>query len=115
MPVITGVETLRVALPTRRVHKWTGLTEPIGRPLLIRLTDDAGNTGWGEAPASKDWGGEYGRYFGESPSTVAEVIQSYLGKVVVGVEVGNLGDLHARMDRMIKGHPYAKEIGRAHV
>ncbi len=108
MPVITGVETLRVALPTRRVHKWTGLTEPIGRPLLVRLTDDAGNVGWGEAPASKDWGGEFGRYFGESPSTVAEVISSYLATAVVGVEVGNLGDLHRRMDLMIKGHPYAK-------
>ena len=29
MPVITGVETLRVALPTRRVHKWTGLASAI--------------------------------------------------------------------------------------
>ena len=43
MPAITGVETIRVALPTRRVHKWTGLTEPIGRSLLVRLTDDAGH------------------------------------------------------------------------
>jgi muconate cycloisomerase len=108
MPLITGVETLRVALPTRRVHKWTGLTEPIGRPLLVRLTDDDGNVGWGEAPSVKDWGGEFGRYFGETPSIDALVINDYLAKVVVGLEVGNLGELHRRMDRMIKGYPYAK-------
>jgi len=108
MPVIAGVETLRVALPTRRVHKWTGLTEPIGRPLLVRLTDDAGNVGWGEAPAVKDWGGEFGRYFGETPSIAATVINDYLARVIVGVEVGNIGELHRRMDLMIKGYPYAK-------
>ena len=68
---IQSVETLVVALPTRREHKWTGLTESIGRYVLVRMTDDAGNVGWGEAPALKDWGGEYGRYFGESTATVA--------------------------------------------
>src|SRR6185503_14680358 len=108
MPVITGVETIRVALPTRRVHKWTGLTEPIGRALLVRLIDDAGHEGWGEAPAIKDWGGEHGRYFGESVSIAELVVTDYLAKVVVGVEVGNLGELHRRMDSMIKGYPYAK-------
>jgi len=108
MPIITGVETIRVALPTRRVHKWTGLTEPIGRPLLVRLTDDAGHIGWGEAPSVKDWGGEFGRYFGETPSIDALVINDYLAKVIVGLEVGNLGELHRRMDAMIRGYPYAK-------
>jgi muconate cycloisomerase len=108
MPVITGIETIRVALPTRRVHKWTGQTEPIGRSLLVRLTDDAGHEGWGEAPAIKDWGGEFGRYFGESVSIAELVVHEYLAKVVVGVEVGNLGGLHRRMDAMIKGYPYAK-------
>jgi len=108
MPVITGVETLRVGLPTRRVHKWTGLTEPIGRPLLVRLSDDEGNVGWGEAPAVKDWGGEFGRYFGETASIAEVVIGQYLAKAITGVEVGNIGELHRRMDSMIKGYPYAK-------
>jgi muconate cycloisomerase len=108
MPVITGIETIRVALPTRRVHKWTGLTEAIGRSLLVRLTDDAGHEGWGEAPAIKDWGGEFGRYFGESVPIAELVVKEYLAKVITGVAVGNLGELHRRMDAMIKGYPYAK-------
>src|SRR5258708_13447433 len=63
---IRSVETLVVALPTRREHKWTGLTESIGRYALLRMTDNAGRVACGEAPALKDWGGEHGRHFGES-------------------------------------------------
>jgi muconate cycloisomerase len=105
---IRSVETLVVALPTRREHKWTGLTEPIGRYILVRMTDDAGRVGWGEAPALKDWGGEYGRYFGESTATVRLVVERYLAPAVVGVPVGNIGLLHQRMDAAVKGYPYAK-------
>ena len=32
------------------------------------MTDEDGGVGWGEAPALKDWGGDFGRYFGESSS-----------------------------------------------
>ena len=65
MSRIASLETVVVQLPTRREHKWTGLTEPIGRYILTRMTDEDGHTGWGEAAALKDWGGEFGRYFGE--------------------------------------------------
>ena len=48
---ITAIELHHVALPTRREHKWTGLTEPIGGYVLVKMIDAAGNAGWGEAPA----------------------------------------------------------------
>src|SRR5712672_3068067 len=105
---IRSVETMVVALPTRREHKWTGLTESIGRYVLVKITDDAGNVGWGEAPALKDWGGEFGRYFGESTATVQLVIGRYLAPAAKGIPVGNIGLLHQRMDAAIKGYPYAK-------
>ena len=108
MPTIKSVETILIQLPTRREHKWTGLTEPIGRYILTRMTDSDGRTGWGEAPALKDWGGEFGRYFGESPIIVQTVIDNYLAPAVAGVELGNAAELHARMDAVIKGYPYAK-------
>ena len=66
MPTIQSEETIIVQLPTRREHKWTGLTEVIGRYVMVKMTDSDGRVGWGEAPALKDWGGEFGRYFGES-------------------------------------------------
>jgi muconate cycloisomerase len=108
VPTIKSVETILIQLPTRREHKWTGLTEPIGRYILTRMTDSDGRSGWGEAPALKDWGGEFGRYFGESPLIVRSVIENYLASAVAGIDLGNVADLHSRMDAVIKGYPYAK-------
>jgi muconate cycloisomerase len=102
------IETIVVHLPTRRRHRWTGLTEPIGRYLLVKATDTEGRVGWGEAPALKDWGGEFGRYYGESVAIVEVVIARYLAPATEGIELGNVADLHRRMDAAIKGYPYAK-------
>jgi len=105
---IAAIELHHIALPTRREHKWTGLTEPIGGYVLVKMTDAAGTAGWGEAPALKDWGGDFGRYFGESPGTTIEVITRHLAPAVNGCMPGEIAELHARMDRSIKGYPYAK-------
>jgi len=108
VPTIASIETLLVQVPTRREHKWTGLTESIGRYVLVKMTDSDGRVGWGEAPALKDWGGEFGRYFGESAAIVRLVVDTYLAPAVKGVELGNIAELHARMDAIVKGYPYAK-------
>lgn len=108
MVKIRSIETIRVALPTRRTHKWTGLTEPIGSYVLVRMGGDDGKVGWGEAPVLKDWGGDYGRYYGETPETTKHVIERYLAPAVEGADAGNFVELHGRMDAIIKGYPYAK-------
>lgn len=108
MPTIKSIETLIVQLPTRREHKWAGLTEVIGRYVMVRMTDSDGRVGWGEAPALKDWGGEFGRYFGESAMITRAVIDTYLAPAVIGLELGNFAELHARMDAIIRGYPYSK-------
>jgi muconate cycloisomerase len=105
---IAAIELHHIALPTRREHKWTGLTEPIGGYVLVKMTDELGAEGWGEAPALKDWGGEFGRYFGESPGTTIEVVTRHLTPAVKGCPPGEVVELHARMDHAIKGFPYAK-------
>ena len=105
---IAGIELYHIALPTRREHKWTGLTEPIGGYVLVKMTDELGAEGWGEAPALKDWGGEFGRYFGESPGTTVEVVTRHLAPAVKECQPGEIVELHARMDHAIKGYPYAK-------
>lgn len=105
---ITAVTLVEVALPTRREHRWTGLTEPIGQYMLVRMTDADGRVGWGESPALKDWGGEYGRYYGETSGTTRHVVERYLAPAVTGQVPGNIGELHMRMDAAIKGFPYAK-------
>jgi muconate cycloisomerase len=108
VPTIKSIETLVVQLPTRREHKWAGLTEVIGRYVMVKMTDSDGRIGWGEAPALKDWGGEFGRYFGESAMITRSVIETYLAPAVIGLELGNFAELHARMDAIIRGYPYSK-------
>src|SRR5262249_19731356 len=106
---VVSVETLLISLPTRRVHTWAGQRTAIGRDyVLVRVRSDEGIEGWGEAPVLKDWGGDYGRYFGESPGTTVEVITRYLAPAVKGCLPGEILELHARMDFAIKGYPYAK-------
>ena len=72
------------------------------------MTDEDGGVGWGEAPALKDWGGDFGRYFGESPAIAKLVIDTYLLPALSGADPTNIIELHARMDRAIKGYPYSK-------
>src|SRR5215470_3643302 len=105
---IASVELYRVSLPTRREHKWTGLTEPIGGYVLVRIADEGGLAGWGEAPVLKDWGGEFGRYFGETPGTTISVTSQYLAPAIRGCMPGEIAEIHERMSRAIKGFPYAK-------
>src|SRR5262245_66656680 len=96
---IVAIELHHVALPTRREHKWTGLTEPIGGYVLVKMIDAAGAIGWGEAPALKDWGGEFGHYFGESPATTIDVNTRYLAPAVEGGMQGEIGEVPQRVDR----------------
>lgn len=105
---ISTFELYHIVLPTRREHKWTGLTQPIGGYLIVKMIDALGAVGWGEAPALKDWAGEFGRYFGETPGTTVEVISQHLAPAVTGAFPGEIAELHARMDDAIKGYPYAK-------
>jgi muconate cycloisomerase len=105
---IASAELRRVSLPLRRQHKWTGLTEPIGGYVLVKVADEDGLTGWGEAPVLKDWGGEFGRYFGETPGTTISVTSQYLAPAIRGCIPGEIAEIHERMSRAIKGFPYAK-------
>lgn len=105
---IHSVELVHVVLPTRREHKWTGATEAIGGYLLVKLIAEDGSFGWGECTALKDWAGEFGRYFGESVAIARTVIERYLVPAIKGVLPSNIVELHARMDRAVKGYPYAK-------
>lgn len=108
---ITTATIYVVALPTRRHHTWASkMTAPIGRHAILRLGTDQGQEGWGEAPAGITWGGSAMRYYGESPETVRTVAADYLLPAVGGCDPREIAVVHARMDRAVKGHPYAKAM-----
>ncbi len=106
---ITACEVFLLALPNRRHHTWASkMVAPIGRHAVVRVDTDEGISGWGEAPAGISWGGAYGRYGGESPATVRHVITEHLVPAVSGHDPRAIGTLHGKMDRAVKGNPYAK-------
>jgi muconate cycloisomerase len=105
---ITRIETLPIRLPTRRAHQWASLTTPIGVYVIIKLYTDEGLIGLGEAPVLKDWGGDHGKYFGETPQTTAHIINDILAPALNGQDPSRFEALHALMDRAVKGYPYCK-------
>jgi len=105
---ITKIETIPIRLPTRRVHQWASLTTPIGVYVIIKLYTDQGLIGLGEAPVLKDWGGDHGKYFGETPQTTAHIINDILAPALAGQDPSRFEAIHALMDQAVKGYPYCK-------
>ncbi|HEX6770360.1 MAG TPA: mandelate racemase, partial [Candidatus Binatia bacterium] len=105
---ITKIETIPIRLPTRRVHQWASLTTPIGVYVIVKLYTDEGLIGLGEAPVLKDWGGDHGKYFGETPQTTAHIINDILAPALAGHDPSRFETIHALMDKAVKGYPYCK-------
>jgi len=105
---ITRIETIPIRLPTRRAHQWASLTTPIGVYVILKLHTDEGLVGLGEAPVLKDWGGDHGRYFGETPQTTVHIINDILAPALTGQDPGRFESIHALMDKAVKGYPYCK-------
>jgi muconate cycloisomerase len=105
---ITAVETFNVALPPRRLHKMAFSGGRLGNYVIVRVHTDEGIHGLGEATVLKEWGGDFGRYFGESAELTVAVIESVLAPALVGHDPFELERAHRTMDVAIKGYPYAK-------
>ena len=105
---ITKIETIPIRLPTRRMHQWANLTTSIGVYVIIKLHTDEGLIGLGEAPVLKDWGGDHGKYFGETPETTIHIINDILAPALAGQDPCRFESMHALMDRLVKGYPYCK-------
>ena len=74
--------------------------------VLVRLTDEDGAHGWGQAVPVESW-----TY--ETPESVETTLRHYLADAVRGAEPGDLASVHARMERAIRpsfsvGQPLAK-------
>lgn len=106
---IIDLEVHMVRLPARRDHNWASkMSTPIGHHAIVELVTDEGIVGWGEAPAGGTWGGAHMRYYGETPETVRHLVLDHFLPVVSGLDPSEIAVIHDRMDRAIKGHPYAK-------
>jgi L-alanine-DL-glutamate epimerase-like enolase superfamily enzyme len=106
--LIERIEVIDIALPLRREWKWRGLDESLGRWSIVRVTSAGGVEGYGEATPLGSWGGDAGRYFGETPVTVRHAICDLLAPKLVGLDPFELHRARQLMDGALKGHPYAK-------
>ncbi len=106
---ITSLRTWRIALPLRRPHTWAGNFTPVGYGYtVLKLELEDGTVGWGEAQVLKDWGGEFGSRYGEAPQTTKIVIEELLAPLLVGEDCRRIELLLAKMDKFVRGYPYAK-------
>lgn len=105
---LARLDTFVVALPKRRDHNWASkMVTPIGSHVIVRVEDTDGHVGWGETPAIATWGGNNSRNYGEAPGAVLHMIESYLWPAIEGLPA-EPQTVHAAMDRVVKGNPYAK-------
>lgn len=106
---IKSVETFVVSLPARRPHLWVGLTSPAGHGyLVVKLELTNGTIGWGEAQAIPTWGGDDASRYGETPTTARHLIEEHLVPALRNVDLRQFENVHAAMNRVVRGHPYAK-------
>jgi muconate cycloisomerase len=105
---IAAVEAFVVALPWRRLHRMALPADTLGRYVIARVRTDDGPEGLGEATVMKEWGGDYGRYFGETPELTVRLIENVLAPALLGADPFDIEAAHERMDVAVKGYPYAK-------
>ncbi|MFC1912672.1 mandelate racemase/muconate lactonizing enzyme family protein [Chloroflexota bacterium] len=107
--LVKQIELFEVVLPRRRPHSWATTITQIGEGyVIVRITTDDGHIGYGEATVLPEWGGDFGCYYGESASTVFPVISSYLFSAIKDQSPFALEALIGQMNRVVKGHWYAK-------
>jgi muconate cycloisomerase len=105
---IVAIDCRLISLPTIKPHRWASLTVDVGSYVLVNVQTDEGVSGWGEATALAQWGGDYGRYYGETPQTVMHVIRDLLWPVLKGGDPARHQELNAAMDAQVRGHNYAR-------
>jgi muconate cycloisomerase len=106
---IRGGEVFLVALPIRRPHYWVGHSARIGEGYaVLRLELESGVIGWGEAQVIGTWGSDQGARYGETPKMTAIAIREILLPAIAGCNVTEIEQLHGRMNRALRGYPYAK-------
>lgn len=73
----------------------------VGQYVLVRIADDAGRVGLGEASFTSVWSGE-------TQTGAISIIRDVLAPLVIGAEVFDTAWIGRRMDAAVYGNPFAK-------
>ncbi len=97
---IRSITPLLVRLPLKQAIKMAGIEISHAENLLVRMTDDRGTVGWGEAASAPTMTGDL-------PAGMVAVVQ-YLRAAIEGTEVNDPVQLDAHLDELIHGNRAAK-------
>ena len=98
---IASVETIIVDLPTVRPHKLAMATINSQGLVIVRVRDEDGNVGLGEASVIPHYGSE-------TVEAIKLVIDDYLAPAVIGLDPAALEILHEKMNACLKENLYPK-------
>ncbi|WP_172592240.1 muconate cycloisomerase family protein [Subtercola boreus] len=101
MTRIHSIETIVFDLPTIRPHKLAMATVTAQSLILVRIRDENGNEGLGEASVIP-------RYGAETIEAIQVVINQYLAPPLIGMDTSLIRRVLAMMDATVKGNSYAK-------
>ena len=106
---ISEYKLYKVSIPTRRKHTWASSTADVGQGwVILELITNDGIVGYGEATTMPEWGGDFGRYYGESFETTEVVVRNQLFPAIEGMDPFDIDLIHHKMDKVIRGFNYAK-------
>ncbi len=98
---IASIETILADLPTIRPHKLAMATITSQSLVLVRVRDEDGVEGFGEASVIPHYGSE-------TVEAIKGVIDGYLAPALIGKDPSALEELLRQMDRVLKDNHYAK-------
>jgi muconate cycloisomerase len=98
---IATIEAIPYSLPTVRPHKLAMATITEHTLVLVRVRDDEGREGVGEA-------GIIPRYGAETQHGICQLVEETIAPYLLGRDPRSLETLVGAMDKQIKGNRYAK-------
>lgn len=98
---IVSVESIIVDLPTLRPHKLAMATINSQSLVIVRIRDEDGHEGYGEASVIPHYGSE-------TVEAIKAVIDDYVAPAIVGMNPLELEALVRKMDQVLKENLYAK-------
>jgi len=98
--VITELVVHRISVPLVRPFVTARRTALTHEAVIVEVRDSDGRSGWGEAPCS--W-----RVTGESPQSVAAVVNGPLAEVVIGMDIAELSAITRAVSDAVVRNPAA--------
>ena len=103
MLLVDRISLREVRLPLKEPFRISSGVVTERRIFLLELHDAAGISTWAECVA-----GEQPNYTAETIDTAWYAIQQWIGPRVLGVRFNGPEDVHAELNRDLRGHPMAK-------